>query len=394
MSHTEQYSFFGIIGQNEKMRSIFKLIRKVARTDSTVLITGESGTGKEVVARAIHRCSTENSRPMISVNCGAIPSELLESELFGYEKGAFTGAVKTKVGKFEAAGSGTIFLDEIGDMCMPLQVKLLRVLQEKEFERLGGTTPLKCRARIITATNKDLEKEVKEKNFREDLYYRLNVIPLHIPPLRERKDDLGILIRFFFSRFIVTKNPDIKGIDKEALEYLIRYNWPGNVRELENLMERMIILADGDTISVEDIPDKVKRNQMTTDVEGLSIEEVVVNVLKDFSLTLTHGEEDARMPKLPAKNKEVSRNENMKTPSLPSRNKTSAGELVSEISLSALQEENQNLKGLMDNIEIKLINEALEKSNGVKQVAADILGIKRTTLTEKIKKFSTAIVQS
>ncbi len=390
MNQPETHSFYGIIGQNEQMRSVFKLIRKLARTDSTVLITGESGTGKEVIARAIHRCSTDNAQPMVAVNCGAIPSELLESELFGYEKGAFTGAVKTKVGKFEAAGSGTIFLDEIGDMCMPLQVKLLRVLQEKEFERVGGTAPLKCRARIITATNKDLEEEIKEKNFREDLYYRLNVIPLHIPPLRERKDDLGILIRYFFSRFVVTKNPDVKGIDKDALEYLIRYNWPGNVRELENLMERMIILADGDSIALEDVPEKVKRNQMTSDVEGQSIEEVVVNVLKDFSLTLTHGCEIAK-----SESKQETSTKQMLSKETETGNTAESryGSVPPEISLTSLEGENQNLKGFMDDIEVRLINQALEKAGGVKQLAADILGIKRTTLTEKIKKYSSSIVQ-
>ncbi|MBF0274512.1 MAG: sigma-54-dependent Fis family transcriptional regulator [Nitrospinae bacterium] len=378
---SEAQSFFGIIGQNEKMQSIFRLIKKVGRTDSTVLITGQSGTGKEVVARAIHQCSSSYNQPIIPVNCGAIPSELLESELFGYEKGAFTGAIKTKAGKFEMAGSGTIFLDEIGDMPAMMQVKILRILQEREYERVGGNQTYKCRARIITATNKNLEDEVKAGKFREDLYYRLNVIPVHIPPLNERKDDLGILIKYFYNRFVPVKNPDIKSIDKEALEHLIKYDWPGNVRELENIMERMIILADGNSISVDDIPDKVKNNQSSSDVEGKSIEEVVVDVLKDFSVKIEEGDLTSEATNIAMQRVEMD--------SRPSGGNGGSG---LNISLGLLKAGKQNLKELIDEIEVQLINEALEESDGVKQVAADILGIKRTTLTEKIKKYNEAIV--
>jgi len=372
-----------MIGQNDKMQAVFRLIKKVSRTDSTVLVTGESGTGKELVARAIHQCSCGVSQPIVTVNCGAIPSELLESELFGFEKGSFTGAVKSKAGKFEQAGSGTIFLDEIGDMPMILQVKILRVLQEREFERVGGTGSMQCRARIVAATNKDLEEEVKNGKFREDLYYRLNVIPIHIPPLRERKDDLGVLIRHFFNRFIQTKNPDVKGIDKDALEHLIKYDWFGNVRELENLMERMIILADDVNISVEDVPDKVKNNQSVSVVEGQSIEEVVVNVLKDFSLTLEEMEDSAPVGSGTPQTK--------KTPAFRAGGNGGNGN-GKGVSLENLKTGNQTLKNLIDDIEVQLINEALEEASGVKQVAADILGIKRTTLTEKIKKYNTAIL--
>ncbi len=252
----EASSFRNIIGDSEGMQRVFSLIRKVSDTDPTVLIQGETGTGKELVARAIHFNSPRADAPLIPINCAAIPRDLLESELFGHVKGAFTGATISRVGRFELADKGTLFLDEIGEMPPELQVKILRVLQEQQFERVGGTKTIQVNVRIITATNKDLEKEMKKGMFREDLFYRLNVIPIHLPPLRERISDIPVLIQHFLNRFNKERNRKVKGFTKEALQCLESYAWPGNVRELENLVERMTILCEPDLIGIEDIPEK------------------------------------------------------------------------------------------------------------------------------------------
>lgn len=252
-----QFGFEHIIGHSEPMREIFDLVQKVADSDSIVLIYGESGTGKELVAKALHYHSLRSEKPLVPINCAAIPAELLESELFGYEKGAFTGAHRTKIGRFEYANGGTLLLDEIGEMNPHLQVKLLRVLQERAIERLGGVKPIPVDVRIIAATHQDLDKSIQEGKFREDLYYRLSVIPVHIPPLRERKEDIPILIEHFLEKFNREKHRDVKGIAEDALERLILYPWPGNVRELENLMERLVVLKRTDTIQVEDLPEKL-----------------------------------------------------------------------------------------------------------------------------------------
>jgi DNA-binding NtrC family response regulator len=253
-----QYAFENIIGQSVQMLEIFELVRNVADSDSTILIYGESGTGKELVAKAIHYQSPRGEKPFVPINCAAIPSELLESELFGYEKGAFTGAHRTKIGRFEYANAGTLFLDEIGEMSPHLQAKLLRVLQDKTIERLGGVRPIPVDVRIVAATNQDLEKAMEEGKFREDLYYRLSVIPIHIPPLRERKEDIPLLVDHFLAKFNREKKREVEGISPEAMELLMQYPWPGNVRELENLIERLVVLKRRGIIRPEDLPDKFR----------------------------------------------------------------------------------------------------------------------------------------
>ncbi|MGA2959841.1 MAG: sigma-54 dependent transcriptional regulator, partial [Thermodesulfobacteriota bacterium] len=244
----KKYKFENIIGDHEGVQKVFEIVEKVADTDSTILILGESGTGKELIAKAIHYNSYRRERPFIPVNCAAIPSELLESELFGHEKGAFTNAIRTRIGRFELASGGTVFLDEIGDMNPLLQSKLLRVLQERQFERIGGIKTIKTDIRVIAATHQDLKQAVQQKRFREDLYYRLNVIPVRIPPLRERRTDIPLLAHHFLDHFNRSKKKKIKGITDEAMESLMNYDWPGNVRELENTIERVIILMDHDII--------------------------------------------------------------------------------------------------------------------------------------------------
>ncbi len=239
-----KYSFDDIIGQAPGMQQVKTLGRKAALTDSTVIIYGESGTGKELFAHALHQASGRSEKPLIKVNCAAIPESLLESEFFGHEKGAFTGAVKTKLGKFELAHGGTIFLDEIGDMDLSLQAKLLRVLQEKEIERIGGTETVKVDVRVVAATNRDLQQMVRKGEFRQDLYYRLNVVELHIPPLRERKEDLDLLINHFVTKFERKLGKRINSISQGALGQLAAYHWPGNVREMENVLERAIVSMD------------------------------------------------------------------------------------------------------------------------------------------------------
>jgi DNA-binding NtrC family response regulator len=270
----KKYHFENFIGDSKPIQKVFELIEKVADTDSTVLITGESGTGKELIAKAIHYNSYRRDNPMVVINCGAIPEELLESELFGHEKGAFTGAHKMRVGRFELANGGTIFLDEIGDMSPNLQVKLLRVLQEQKFERVGGTRTLEIDVRIIAATNKNLINAVNRGTFRQDLYYRLNVIPIKVPPLRHRKSDIPLLIDFFFKRIDPRKRNGISGFSSDAGEALVAYDWPGNVRELENMVERMSILANGDQVELEDVPESIKG-------KGSKIEAVEVTIPKD-----------------------------------------------------------------------------------------------------------------
>jgi two-component system nitrogen regulation response regulator GlnG len=246
----------GLVGNTAAMQEIYKTIGRVAESDATVLIHGESGTGKELVARAIHYHSRRAGRPFVAVNSAAIPSELLESELFGHEKGAFTGAIGRKIGKFEAAAGGTLFLDEIGDMDLPLQGKLLRVLQEREFERVGGTEPIRSDVRVLAATHRNLDKAVREKRFREDLYYRLNVIQINIPPLRKRKDDIVPLADFFMQKYQAGETRK-KLLTPETLKILRAYDWPGNVRELENAIQRAVTLSQGDKIFPDALPPQI-----------------------------------------------------------------------------------------------------------------------------------------
>ena len=323
-----QFSLGKLISSSRVMQEVFRLIDCVADTDSTVLILGESGTGKELIAQTIHCHSTRRRGSLIPVNCGAIPEALLESELFGHEKGAFTGAVASRVGRFELATGGTIFLDEIGDLSPPLQVKLLRVLQERTFERVGGTRTYKSDARVIAATNQDLETLVAAKQFREDLFYRLNVVPVLVPPLRQRVEDIPLLLQHFIQMFNERRKAELTGVSDEAMGLLCEYSWPGNVRELGNIVERMAILKRRGLIEPEDLPEKIRR------------------------LPSTH------LPTMPA--------------AIP----------VGGVDLSRVVEEFEN----------RLILEALERTNWVKSKAARLLQINRTTLIEKLKKKSLAEV--
>jgi len=249
--------FEGIIGQSAAMQRLFRMIDKIAKSDTNVHISGESGTGKELVATALHRRSTRANGPLIRVNCGAIPETLLESELFGHEKGAFTGAVKRKLGRFELADGGTIFLDEIGEVPASMQVKLLRVLQEKEFDRVGGERPVKVNVRVISATNRDIKQMVEQGSFREDLYYRLHVVPIPLPALRERTDDIIPLARHFVDKLRARINPEIQGLTEDAETHLLAYHYPGNVRELENVIEQALVFAEAPEIRTEDLPVQV-----------------------------------------------------------------------------------------------------------------------------------------
>ncbi len=263
----DKYGFSNIIGKSPPMISVFKLIEKVAESSATVLIGGESGTGKELVAKAIHFNGPRKNYPFISINCGAVPENLLESELFGHEKGAFTSADSQKIGLMETASKGTFFLDEIGEAPLSIQVKLLRVLQEKEIVRVGGTQSIPIDLRIIAASNVDLTKAVKNKTFREDLYYRLNVIPLKLPPLRERRDDIPMLVNYFISKYNEGRqeNAQIQGIEPEAMSLLEKYAWPGNVRELENVIERAVVLETEDKIQVASLPDEISGSPESPD---------------------------------------------------------------------------------------------------------------------------------
>ncbi len=247
----------GLIGRSEPMQGVFGIIEKVANTPSTVLVTGESGTGKELVAKALHENSDRRTKPFIKINCAAIPKNLIESELFGYEKGAFTGATSAKPGRFELADEGTLFLDEIGEIPVEMQVKLLRAIQESEFERVGGIKTIKVDVRLITATNRDLEKAVADGRFRDDLFYRLNVVPLVLPPLRNRPGDIPLLVDHIIERFRHRLNKTIDGIDQEALDVLAAHHWPGNIRELENVLERTILFCNGDRIQRSDLPEEL-----------------------------------------------------------------------------------------------------------------------------------------
>lgn len=345
----------GIIGESSTLAEVFRVLAKVAPTDSTVLVTGESGTGKELLVRALHTMSLRNDKPFVPINCGAIPRELLESELFGHEKGAFTHAIRTKPGRFELADGGTVFLDEIGEMDISLQVKILRVLQEKEIERVGGNGPRKVDVRIIAATNRDLEQEVALGRFREDLYYRLNVIPLQLPPLRERGRDILLLARYFLQRFCERRKRPFLTLEPEAARVLLAYTWPGNVRELENFMERLSILTDGSVIARQDLPQKILDAVGDTanlpDLPDLDAETVA-------PVTASHG-----------------------------RGITSSADAVfSWPTLEDLKRYDMGLREFLDTMEDKLLDEALSMAEGVKNQAAEMLGIKRTTLIEKLKK--------
>ena len=267
----DRFNFSKIIGRCPKMEEVFDTLSLVAPTDATVLILGESGTGKELVANSIHHNSPRASQPFIKVSCAALPETLLEGELFGHEKGAFTGAIARREGRFQLAHRGTIFLDEVGEMSVTTQTKLLRVLQEKEFEPLGSARTVKADVRVIAASNKDLEREVKEGRFREDLFYRLNVVPVSLPPLRERKEDIPALAAHFFAFYRDKNRKELRDISGKAMDLLIRYDWPGNIRELENCMERAVILARGEIIAPADLPGPIQALSKDREIQGLNL---------------------------------------------------------------------------------------------------------------------------
>lgn len=321
-SSNEKGAFEGIVGESAKMQEVFRLVERVADSDSTILINGETGTGKGLIALAIHKQSYRRVQPFVSINCGAIPENLLESELFGHVKGAFTGATANKVGKFEAADGGTIFLDEIGDMSQDLQVKILKVLEERCFEPVGGCKTVKVDVRIIAATHRDLEEEVQKGNFREDLFYRLFVIPIKLPALRERRSDIPHFVSHFMDRLNKRKKTCVNSISDEALNVLMQHVWPGNVRELANLMERMVVIKGNGEIDIHDLPEKMKNGA----------------------------------PK----------------------NSFSAPEITCD---------GLCLNTAVSEFEKRLIYQSLEKTKWVKNRAAQLLQVKRTTLVEKIKRY-------
>ncbi len=280
---TDRYCFESIIGVSEKIKDVLALAGRVAASDASVLITGESGTGKELLAKGIHYNSPRSGGPFVAVNCAAIPENLIESELFGHVKGAFTGAVKDREGKFEAAAGGTLFLDEIGDLRIDLQAKILRALQERQVDRVGGNRPIDLDVRVIAATNKDIERAVKEGGFREDLYYRLSVVTLHMPPLRERRDDIPLLVNHFLKKY--NTGTELR-IDAGALSTMKTYGWPGNVRELENVIERASVLKRGNVITLADLPEKLKKEKTEVESiilnlpdEGISLEDLEKNLI-------------------------------------------------------------------------------------------------------------------
>jgi len=282
----QTYDFTNMVGKTEKIRKLFELVKDVAATNTTVLIQGESGVGKELIANAIHYNSPRAKRPFVKVNCGVLAESLLESELFGHVRGAFTGAIRDKIGRFEMANGGTLFLDEIGDISLNMQLKLLRVLQEGEFERVGGTETIKVDVRIIAATNKNLKKAMEDGTFRQDLYYRLNVIPIYVPPLRERREDIKYLTYHFIEKFNKIYGKQITEIESEAMEILEKYDYPGNIRELENLIERIIVLNKKNVITVKDLPESVRHYVGETSVEQFDFSRGFNQLVEDFEKKL------------------------------------------------------------------------------------------------------------
>jgi DNA-binding NtrC family response regulator len=321
-----------LVGESLAIQSVFKTIEKVVQADSTVLITGESGTGKELVARAIHENSSRSNKPWVVVNCGAIPAELLEAELFGHVKGAFTGATQNRQGRFEVAHGGTIFLDEVGEIPLHLQVKLLRVLQTRQFEPVGSSKTVEVDVRIVSATNRDLEDAVQKREFREDLYYRLNVIPVRIPSLRERRSDIPLLVNHFVEQFNSVTGHSVEPPSGKILEALLAYDWPGNVRELENLMERLVILKGQGTVDLGDLPHRIFQKYAENRPQG------------DGALS------EWEFPRM------------------------------------VLPQLGVDLKAIVTAFENHLVDQALARTNGNKNRASELLSMNRTTLVEKLRK--------
>ncbi|MCK5830100.1 MAG: sigma-54-dependent Fis family transcriptional regulator [Methylococcales bacterium] len=345
----------GLAGNSDGIQFIRESIDQVANSNSTVLVLGESGTGKEVVAQALHAASDRKNKPFVPVNCGAIPAELLESELFGHEKGAFTGALTTRQGRFEMAEGGTLFLDEIGDMPIPMQVKLLRVLQERTFERVGSNNTIECDVRIIAATHRNLEKEIEEKRFREDLFYRLNVFPIELPSLRERVEDIPLLVHYLVTRIEAEKREPVF-FTKEALVLMMQHPWPGNVRELSNFIERLTITHPNATLDAVDLPEKFQQYEIPDNIE---IEEIEVT-----SPSLNKNVEDEKVGQV----------------------------LVEKVSkTSDLPKQGLDLKEYLSDLEVNLIQQALKECNGVVAHAAKLLNMRRTTLVEKLRKYELSV---
>jgi two-component system nitrogen regulation response regulator GlnG len=335
----------GIVGRSEVMQQVFKMIGQVAATDATALITGESGTGKELVARAIYHHSNRSTQPFLAVNCAAIPEQLLESELFGHERGAFTGATLQRIGKFEQCNGGTIFLDEIGDMTPATQTKILRVLQSGMFERVGGNTPIKVDVRIIAATNKPLEEAVAARQFREDLFYRLNVVRLHVPPLRERREDIRLLVNYFLKKFARDQEKAPKSISSGVIKTLEQYHWPGNVRELENVVRRALVVAKGDAILLSDLPPEIVGTSPSATITAPA-----------SAATTTTGD--------------------------------IGGNDVTSLARKLFQWARKDPKlKLIPAVERELVLQALKETSGNQVQAAKLLGITRATLRKRIEKF-------
>ena len=358
----QHFSATLLTGSSEAICYVNKLIRQVAGFDSNVLILGESGTGKEVVARAIHDCSQRRNRPFIPINCGAIPSELLESELFGHEKGAFTGALGTRKGRFEIAEGGTIFLDEIGDMNPTMQVKLLRVLQERSYERVGSCVPQRCDVRIIAATHRNLEQAIVQGTFREDLFYRLNVVPVEMPALRERGEDLPALIGDLAQRIHASGRPLVQ-FSASAIEALRCYRWPGNVRELGNLIERLSIQCQSRLVTIGDLPPRYRPVDWTGDSEPSR--EILIATASAAEVLA------------PALSGSTESNEECIEPQY-------ADALLATIPAGF------DLRQYLESLEQRLIARAMEASGGTVAQAARVLGLRRTTLVEKLRKYSMA----
>ena len=369
--------FSSLVGNGPAMQQVKKLIQQVAETDATVLILGESGTGKEVVAQALHNVSSRSQKAFIPINCGAIPGELLESELFGHEKGAFTGAITARKGRFEMAEKGTIFLDEIGDMPLPMQVKLLRVLQERMYERVGGNKSFQCDIRVIAATHRDLEETIEAGNFREDLFYRLNVFPIEMPSLRERPEDIQSLLDFMFNK-IHEAGRKIPTLTQNALIALQHYAWPGNVRELGNLVERLSILFPGLTVDYDDLPKKYQielpedakfiHSPISSDSDSSPCT-VKVEDISEMEVSGAQQAIEVTMPESPVK--------------------VSILDEPVQISLDSGPnlDEGLDLKSYLVEMEVQLIQRALSQTDGNVSQAAKLLQTNRTTLVEKIRKY-------
>ncbi|NIJ69866.1 sigma-54-dependent transcriptional regulator [Xanthomonas sp. 60] len=349
----------GPTGHGAAVSALRRMIEQVAAFDTTVLVLGESGTGKEVVSRSIHQRSPRRDGPFVAINCGAIPAELLESELFGHEKGAFTGALSARKGRFEMAEGGTLLLDEIGDMSLPMQVKLLRVLQERSFERVGGNETIRCNVRVIAATHRNLEDRIGDGKFREDLFYRLNVFPIEVPALRERAEDLPSLVETIANQLARTGRGEVR-FAPEAMQALTAYAWPGNVRELTNLVERLAVLHPGGTVRVQDLPARYRADVPV-----------------------------AAAPPAPAAAPPVASGEDrldLRSFSFHAPAAEGAGS-PADSAPAALPDDGLDLRNHMASIELRLIHEALERTQGVVAHAAQLLGLRRTTLVEKLRKY-------